>query len=342
MLKIKNNFEFSLAELGEKLDLKVFGNGSRKIYKIVSPEHADEDALCAIWDEHAALRLNKNIALIAPESLLRSCGNDGLICEKPREIMPKVLAIFNNSKDLNLKGVDARACVSEQALVDDSAYVAAFAVIEAGAEIKAGVKILAGAYIGANCIVGENSVIEPRAVLMSDVKVGRDCLLHAGCVIGCDGFGFVPGENGPVKIPQTGGVTIGDNVEVGACTTIDRGTLDDTVINSNTKIDNQVQIGHNVKIGKGCIICSMSGIAGSSELGDGVILSVQTGVTDHVKIGNGAVLAARSGVSNDVKAGAVMSGFPLQPHNDAKRSLVLFTRLPELFKRVKNLEKKVN
>nr|MBQ6739640.1 UDP-3-O-(3-hydroxymyristoyl)glucosamine N-acyltransferase [Synergistaceae bacterium] len=135
---------------------------------------------------------------------------------------------------------------------------------------------------------------------------------------------------------------IGDNVEVGACTTIDRGTLDDTVINSNTKIDNQVQIGHNVKIGKGCIICSMSGIAGSSELGDGVILSVQAGVTDHVKVGDGAVIAARSGVTNDVKVGAVMSGFPLQPHNDAKRSLILFTRLPELFKRVKDLEKKVN
>lgn len=335
------NFEISLAELGAKLDLKIFGDGSHKINKIVSPERADNNALCAVWDEKAALKLNKNMAVIAPENLLKACGCDGLICERPREIMPKLLAIFNNN-NLNLKGVDKQACVSPDALIDDSAYVGAFAVIEAGAVIKAGAKIMAGAYIGADCVIGERSVIEPRAVLMSGVKVGSDCLLHSGCVIGCDGFGFVPAAdgNGPVKIPQVGGVTIGDNVEVGACTTIDRGTLNDTFINSNTKIDNQVQIGHNVKIGRNCIICSMSGIAGSSELGDNVIVSVQAGITDHVKIGDGVVLAARSGVSNDVKPGAVMSGYPLQPHNEAKRSLVLFTRLPELFKRVKELEKK--
>ncbi|MBR1603340.1 MAG: UDP-3-O-(3-hydroxymyristoyl)glucosamine N-acyltransferase [Synergistaceae bacterium] len=342
------NFEISLAELGAKLDLKIFGDGTRLINKVVSPEQADDNALCAVWDERAAHYFtenknnNKNFAVIAPENLLKACGCDGLICDKPREVMPKLFAIFNDNKNLNLSGVDDRACVALDAMIDESAYVAAFAVIEAGAVIKAGAKIMAGAYIGADCVIGERSVIEPRAVLMSGVKVGKDCLLHSGCVIGCDGFGFVPAAdgNGPVKIPQVGGVTICDNVEVGACTTIDRGTLNDTFINDNTKIDNQVQIGHNVKIGKNCIICSMTGIAGSSELGDNVIVSVQAGITDHVKIGSGAVLAARSGVTNDVKPGAVMSGYPLQPHNDAKRSLVLFMRLPELFKRVKELEKK--
>lgn len=336
-----------IRELAEKLGLKPVGDGEREISAVVSPEAASGrgDVLCAIWDEKALLNLDENIAVIAPERLLADNNRDGLICEKPRDIMPELLKIFAALNDNNaekLTGIHAAACVSPEAVIDKTAFVGAFAVVEAGAVIKAGAEILAGAYVGVNCEVGENSIIEPRAVLLKKVKIGKNCLLHSGCVLGCDGFGFVPSPEGPVKIPQNGGIVVGDNVEIGACTTIDCGTLDDTVIGSNTKIDNHVQIGHNVKIGRGCIICSMSGIAGSSVLEDGVILSVQAGVTDHVKIGAGAVLAARSGVTHDVPAGAVMSGFPLQPHKDAKRSMALFTRLPDLLKRIKDIEHKLN
>ena len=184
-------------------------------------------------------------------------------------------------------------------------------------------------------------MIEPRAVLMDGVRVGKGCLLHAGCVLGCDGFGFLPSPEGIVKIPQIGSVRVGDGVEIGACTTVDRGTIGDTVIGDGTKIDNHVQIGHNVKIGRNCIICAMSGIAGSSVLEDGVTLSVQVGVTDHVRIGRGAVLAGRSGVTNDVPPGVTLSGFPARPHTAAKRAQMLAMELPELFKRLKRLERQV-
>ena len=178
-------------------------------------------------------------------------------------------------------------------------------------------------------------------MLLRCVKTGKNCVIHSGAVIGTEGFGYERTERGIVKIPQAGGVILGDGVEIGACTTIDCGTLNDTEIGSGTKIDNQVQIGHNVKIGRDCIICSMSGIAGSTELGDNVTISVQAGITDHVKIGDNVIIAGRSGVTNDVPSGMIISGFPARNHNDAKRALVLASDLPLLVKRLRKLERKV-
>jgi UDP-3-O-[3-hydroxymyristoyl] glucosamine N-acyltransferase len=173
---------------------------------------------------------------------------------------------------------------------------------------------------------------------MERTRVGENCLLHAGCVLGCDGFGFLSSPEGIAKIPQIGNVVVGNDVEIGAGTTIDRGTIGDTVIGSGTKIDNHVQIGHNVRIGRHCIICSMSGIAGSSVVEDGVTISAQVGVTDHIRIGKGATLGGRAGATNDVPPGAVVSGFPARPHKEARRAQILAVRLPELYERIKRLE----
>jgi UDP-3-O-[3-hydroxymyristoyl] glucosamine N-acyltransferase len=174
---------------------------------------------------------------------------------------------------------------------------------------------------------------------MEGTRIGKNCLLHASCVLGCDGFGFLPSPKGAVKIPQIGHVIVGDDVEIGACTAIDRGTIGDTMIGGGTKIDNHVQIGHNVQIGRHCVICAMTGIAGSSVIEDGVTVSGQSAITDHVRVGKGAILGGRSGVTKDLAEGSVVSGFPARPHGEVKRAQMLSIRLPELYERVKRLER---
>ena len=313
-----------LAFMLEKLnDEKIFlhGNSEHEINKISSPENADNKSLCVIWDKKALETLNIDIPIAAPKEFFED-NRDGIICENPRALLPKLLEIFE-THSAKLTGINKNAFIHETAKISDKAYIGAFA------------------FVGENCEVGEGTIIEPNVTLLKNVKIGKNCLIHSGAVIGCDGFGFVR-ENGKiVKIPQNGGVKIFDDVEVGACTTIDRGAMNDTTIGEGTKIDNHVQVGHNVKIGKYCIICSMTGIAGSSIIEDYVTISVQAGVTDHVTIGKNTIIAGRSGVTSDIPENSVVSGFPARPHNQAKRALILAADLPEIVKRIRKLEKKL-
>ena len=312
-----------LASIISKLnDEKIFlrGNSELEIKKISSPEKADENSLCVIWDKKALELLDLNIPIVAPKEFFED-KRSGIICENPKTLLPKLLEIFESHSE-KLTGIHKNAFISESAKISDKAYIGAFA------------------FIGENCEIGEGTVIEPNVTLLRNVKIGKNCLIHSGAVIGCDGFGFVRENEKIVKIPQNGGVEIFDDVEIGACTTIDRGAMNDTIIGEGTKIDNHVQVGHNVKIGKYCIICSMSGIAGSSIIEDYVTISVQAGITDHVTVGKNSIIAGRSGVTNDVPEGSVLSGFPARPHNQAKRALVLAADLPEMFKRLRKLEKK--
>ena len=305
-------------DIARTLGLELRGNPSREITRITSPDKADTQSLCVIWDKHIAETLPPEIPIVAPEDFFTS-SRDGIISDNPRALLPKLLSLFTHSA--KPEGIHPSAVVSPSATVSPDAYVGALV------------------FVGEGCSIGGGTVIEPNATLLDGVKVGKNCLIHSGAVIGADGFGFERTPEGLVKIPQTGGVTIGDDVEVGACTTIDRGTMGDTVIGSGTKIDNHVQVGHNVQIGHNCIICSMTGIAGSSVIEDNVTISVQAGITDHVRVGANSIIAGRTGVTNDIPANSVMSGFPARPHNEAKRALVLSADLPSLYKRVRVLER---
>jgi UDP-3-O-[3-hydroxymyristoyl] glucosamine N-acyltransferase len=236
-----------------------------------------------------------------------------------------------------------RGGVSPQAAVDPSARVGAdvaihpFATVGPDAEIGSGCTIHSGARIGAGCRIGAGTVIFPNAVLYDDTRVGARCIVHAGAVLGAHGFGYKSGPGGHALSAQLGWVELGDDVEIGANTTIDRGTYGPTEIGSGTKVDNLVMIAHNCRIGRHAMICSQVGVAGSTTTGDFVVMAGQVGVRDHVHIGDRAILGARSGVSSDIPPGVTVLGEPAIELRERKLQLATMTKLPEMRKTLKDI-----
>jgi UDP-3-O-[3-hydroxymyristoyl] glucosamine N-acyltransferase len=232
------------------------------------------------------------------------------------------------------------AVIAKTAQIDPTAFVGPLCVVEEGAKIGAGSVLQSSIYIGANAVIGENCWIMPNSVVASTCVLGNRVRLQPGVVVGSDGFGyeFVNGRH--EKVPQIGSVVIEDDVEIGANSTLDRARFSRTVVGEGTKIDNLVQIAHNVKIGKHCILCSQVGISGSTKLEDFVVLGGQVGVGGHITIGKGAKAGGQTGIAFDVEAGTYLNGTPAIPYMVERRLQILHQRLPDLFKRVEALEKK--
>jgi UDP-3-O-[3-hydroxymyristoyl] glucosamine N-acyltransferase len=229
------------------------------------------------------------------------------------------------------------AVIEEEVTREPDVYVAAGVIVRSGARLGSGCTLLGGCYVGRNVILGAGTLLHPRAVVLDDCVVGENCVLNAGCVIGSDGFGFARVGNEQIKIPQIGNVVLGDGVEIGACTTIDRAVTGSTVVGRGTKIDNLVQIGHNVQIGEDCTICAQTGIAGSTKLGNRVVLAGQVGVVDHVEVGDGTVAGASTKIISSWPAGSYISGDYAQPHHEHMKQQVLLRKLPKLFDQVRAL-----
>ena len=332
---------FTLGQLAEALDATLDGDPARVVTGVAPLEAASADDISFLTHRRyeTAARASRAGAFVAPAG---TTGLPGPVlgCASPQLAMIRLLALFHPS-EAAAPGIAATAVVDPGATVDPTATIGPLVVVEVGARIGARVRVHALAYVGRRVEVGDDTVLHPHVVLYEGVQVGRGVVVHAGAVLGADGFGYVPGNDGHRKIPQVGTVLVEDDVEIGANTTIDRATMGATIVRRGAKIDNLVQIAHNVVIGEHSILAAQVGIAGSSRLGRGVLMGGQVGVADHVTIGDGAMFSAQSGAIQDVEAGAKMAGTWARPAALASRIFVAQTDLPEMAVRLRKLERRV-
>ena len=263
---------------------------------------------------------------------------------KVDDVNASVLNLLNMYNAMKPKkvGISRLASISESATIGQNCYIGDFAVIEAGAVIADGAKIYPQCYVGDKVTIGADTTLYAGVKIYEGCKIGARCILHAGAVIGADGFGFAPNADGSFdKIPQLGNVIIEDDVEIGANTCIDRAKTDSTIIRHGVKLDNLIQIGHNVEVGANTVSSAQTGIAGTSKVGHNCFLAGQVGVADHVTIGNCVKIASKSGIDKDVPDGEIRFGYPALPGMQYHRSFAVFKNLPDLRSRVDALERKL-
>lgn len=318
----------------------VSGDGSVIITGLNGLDEAQPGDLCFVRSVQYLSKLETSQASAvfvqqAPEGL----PIPAIVVATPDIAFAQMLKYCESLQLVHPTGVHAQAVIHPTAMLADDAAVGACAVLEAGVQVGKGAIIYPGVYVGRNCRIGAETIVYPNVTIREDSEIGAQCILHAGAMIGSDGFGFTPMDGMWMKIPQVGRVILEDHVEVGSGTSIDRATFGVTRIGKGTKIDNLVQIGHNVHIGEHCALAGMVGIAGSAVLEDHVQVGASAGIKGHLTVGRGATVAARGGVVRSVEAGSIVSGFPAIDHQEERRVLVAQRRVPELIRRVRELER---
>ena len=332
----------TLAELAAELGGAVVGDGAVVIRGVAGIREAlpgDVTFLAnARYESHLA---ETRASAVICDRQPRECAIPLLQVDNPYLAFQQAVRVFRPDVFRPAPGVHPSAVIAPDATLGEGVSIGPFCVVESGARLGARAMVMAGGYIGTRAEVGEASFLYPRVVIREECIVGARCILHAGVVIGADGFGFAFDAGRYHKVPQVGNVVIGDDVEIGANSCVDRATTDSTRIGDGTKLDNLVQIGHNVNIGRHCIIVAQVGVAGSTKLEDYVTLGGQAGIAGHLRLEKGAVVAAQSGVSRNVKQKEVVSGYPAIAHGAWKRVSVLLQRLPQLFQKTRELEQRV-
>jgi UDP-3-O-[3-hydroxymyristoyl] glucosamine N-acyltransferase len=271
----------------------------------------------------------------------------GLSSKKPSIVVKNPQACFGallsfSHRPLPLaSGIHPTAVIDETASVDPSAFVGAFSVVERGARILAKARVFAHCYVGEGCVLGEGATLFPHAVLYQDVHIGARSIVHSGAILGADGFGYVWDGKQRVKVHQIGSVEVGEDVEIGALTAVDRATAGATVLEDGVKLDNFVQVAHNVRIGEHTVIAAFGGISGSSRLGARNTLAGKVDIVDHVSTADDVTLGGRTAVATNIKEPGVYLGAPAQPALEASKSLIIATKLPELLARIRKLEKEI-
>jgi len=335
---------YRVRELADLVAGTVEGDGERFITGIAPVDRAGPDQITFVVNERYAEKLDPGRvgACLVPLSGPRYEGLGAFIrVDNPEMALTEVLDLFHPGLEPE-PAVHPTAQMGRGVKLGEGVWIGPFVTIDDGATIGARSHIGPHSHVGADAVIGEDCRIADSCSVLRAVRMGGRVRLHSGVRVGVDGFGYALGPEGLKRIPHVGGCVIEDDVEIGANSTVDRGSLGDTLIGAGTKIDNLVHIGHNVTIGMNCVIVAQVGVAGSSRIGDGVQLGGQAGIAGHLSIGSGARVAAQAGVIGNVPAGAEYSGYPARPHREALRASAQASRMTELRRRVAELERRLD
>ena len=335
--------KFTAQQIAGILEGEVVGNPEAEVSKLSKIEEGFEGSLTFLANPKYTAHIYKTQASITIVNKTFEPDNDlktTLIkVEDAYMAFSKILEYYNSVK-LNKVGVEQPSFISESAKYGENLYIGAFSYIADNVVIGNNVKIFPNSYIGDNVTLGDNTIIFSGAKIYSETIIGKNCVINSGAIIGADGFGFAPNENGGYnKVPQIGNVILEDFVDVGAGTTIDRATLGSTIVREGVKLDNQIQIAHNVEIGKNTVIAAQTGIAGSTHIGEHCQIGGQVGIAGHITIGNNVKIQAQSGIARHVKDNEILQGSPALAISDYNKSYVHFKNLPKIVKNINDLEK---
>ncbi|MFW7377555.1 MAG: UDP-3-O-(3-hydroxymyristoyl)glucosamine N-acyltransferase [Oligoflexus sp.] len=304
-------------------------------------EHAGPGSLSFIASsEYEKFLETTQASAVIVKQLMPDCQLPQLIHKNPYLAFAKVALQFYQPKH-DFQGISPQAFIAEDADVSPEATIFPFAYVGSKAKIGRGVVLYPGVYVGAEAVIDDDSVLYANVVVGERCQLGKRLIIHGGCVIGADGFGFAKGEDEIVKIPQTGIVVIEDDVEMGACCTVDRATMGETRVKRMTKFDSRVHIAHNVQVGEFCLFSAQTGVAGSTKIGNWVTTGGNAGFSGHIEVKDGVTFGAKTGVIHNIGPGGTYMGFPAIPAQQWRKQQVYFKRLPDYDKRVKELEKRL-
>jgi len=338
--------KFTAAQIAGILEGEVEGDESVEVSKLAKIEEGSKGSLTFLANPKYTNYIYKTQASIAivnrdfvPENKLSTTL---IRVENAYEAFSKLLEYYNQVK-MNKSGIEQPVFISDSASYEKDIYIGAFTYIGDNVKIGSNVKLYPNVYLGDNVVVGNDVVIFAGAKLYSETVIGNGCVINSGVILGADGFGFTPNEQGIYsKVPQTGNVIIEDNVDIGPGTTIDRATLGSTIIRKGVKLDNQIQIAHNVEIGENTVIAAQTGIAGSTKIGKNCLIGGQVGMAGHLIIGDNVRIQAQTGIGRNVKDGEALQGSPAIKYADYNKSYVHFKNLPKIIERFNTFEKKQN
>lgn len=337
--------EFTAKQIADFINGKVEGDANAAVNTFAKIEEGVPGALSFLSNPkytHYIYSTKSSIVLVNNDVVLEEPVHTTLIrVDNAYECIAKLLQLYQASMPVK-KGIDPLAFVSPTAKVGEDCYVGAFAYIGDNAVLGNGTQVFPHAYIGDNVKVGAKCLIKPNVTVYHECVIGDNVTIHAGSVIGADGFGFAPNSDGYDKIPQIGIVTIEDNVEIGANTCVDRSTMGSTIVRKGVKLDNLVQVAHNVEIGENTVMSAQVGIAGSTKIGAWCMFGGQVGIAGHSTIGDKTFLGAQSGVPGNIKGNETLIGTPPMEPKAYFKSQAIFRRLPELYKQVASLQKQLD